>query len=364
MMARRDRPTTDGATSEGRDASASALASLSDGRGLPRPREGSFDAADGTALRYAHWPAAKQGRQGSVVYLQGRSEFIEKTMDAYAILHRSGFDVWALDWRGQGLSARALADPEKGHVTDYQLYLDDLHLFLSRIIDLGASTGRRILLAHSMGGHIGLRYLHDHPGVFDAAVFSAPMIDIGVNHLLLRLLNTLIVALGFGERYALSTGRFRPIYRNPEDPADNGTLEDYRRLIGSFEALTSDAAKCMEIERLVRDDPRLALGGPTAVWLQATFRSISLTWSPGYAEAIETPVLMVGGGRDRVVVTARQEAMARRLPNGHFHVIDQAAHELLVECDDVRALFFEQAAAFVGVDIDQPEVDMTTCARR
>ena len=41
-----------------------------------------------------------------------------------------------------------------------------------------------------------------------------------------------------------------------------------------------------------------------------------------------------------------------------------AARLLLVECDDVRALFFEQAAAFVGVDIDQPEVDMTTCARR
>ena len=106
------------------------------------------------------------------------------------------------------------------------------------------------------------------------------------------------------------------------------------------------------------------LGGPTASWLYATFRSINLTWAPGYAEAIETPVLMIGGGRDRVVVTARQEAMARRLPNGKFHMIDKAAHELLVECDDVRFDFFETVAAFADIRIDQPTIDMSGCIRR
>ncbi|MGI9503359.1 MAG: alpha/beta fold hydrolase, partial [Geminicoccaceae bacterium] len=280
-----------------------------------------------------------------------------------AILHRSGLDVWTLDWRGQGLSTRPLTDPDKGHITDYQRYLNDLHHLVTEITDLPARPGKTLMLAHSMGGHIGLRYLHDHPGLFDAAMFSAPMIDIPVNHAPMRWLNAAIIRRGFGEAYALSTGRFRPIYENPDDPKDNGCLEDYRRLSSKFKALSSDAKKRMEIEGLVRENPDLALGGPTAAWLDATFRSIGLTWSPGYAETIETPVLMVGGGRDPVVVAKRQEAMANRLPGGRFHLIDQAAHELLVECDDVRLAFFEQVAGFADINIDQPPIDMAGCVR-
>ena len=353
MKAKKQSPSS-GALSDTSVAPPSTLGELSVRYELPAPRQGYLATTDGVRLRYAHWPTPKNGRQGAVLYLNGRTEFIEKTMAVYAILCRSGLDVWTFDWRGQGLSSRELADPEKGHITDYQLFLDDLHQFVTEVTDLSNGRGKTILLAHSMGGHVGLRYLHDHPGLFDAAAFSAPMIDLSVNRIPLRALSAAIVGLGFGDRYALGTGPFRPIYENPYDPGDNGDLEDYRRLIDSFEALCSDAKKRMEIERSVRDNPALALGGPTAAWLAATFDSINLTWSPGYAEAIETPVLMIGGGRDRVVVTARQEAMAKRLPNGEFLVIDKAAHELLVECDDVRFEFLERVAAFADVRIDQP----------
>jgi len=341
----------------------SQLTLLSAEHGLPEPLEGYLGASDGTQLRYAHWPAAKTHRQGSVLYLNGRTEFIEKTMEVYAILHRSGLDVWTFDWRGQGLSTRPLADPEKGHVTDYQLYLDDLHQLNSEITNLSKAPGRKILLAHSMGGHLGFRYLHDHPGLFDSAVFSAPMIDIAVNRAPMRWLNAAIVRRGFGETYALTTKRFRPIYHDPKNPEDNGRLEDYQRLIDKFKALSSDAQKRMDIEGLIRENPALAVGGPTAAWLDATFRSINLISSQGYAEAIETPLLMVGGGRDRVVVTAKQEDMTKRMPNGRFHVIDKAAHELLVECDDVRFEFLQHVNDFADVSIDQPAIDMTGCVR-
>lgn len=344
--------------------SPSALAKLSADIDLPEPNENYLTAADGTRLRYACWRVPKEKRQGTILYLNGRTEFIEKTMETYAILHRSGFDVWTFDWRGQGFSTRALADPEKGHIADYQHYLDDLHQFASEVTDLSEARGKTIMLAHSMGAHVGLRYLHDHPGLFDAVVFSAPMIDIPVNRAPLRAFNAVIVGLCFGERYALSTGRFRPIHENPLDRSDNGDIADYRDRIESFRALGSDARKRMAIEQRVRDNPALALGGPTAAWLDATFRSINLTWSRGYAESIETPILIISGGRDRVVVGARQEEMARRLPNGRFHVIDEAAHELLVECDDVRFAFFERFSTFANLRIDQPSIDLSGCVRR
>lgn len=340
------------------------LERLSTRVGLPAPDEGDVEAADGARLRYAHWRAPEERRQGSILYLNGRTEFIEKTMEVYAILWKSGFDLWTFDWRGQGLSTRKLADREKGHVTDYQLYLDDLHRFVSEVTDLQRSGGKTLMLGHSMGGHLGLRYLHDRPGLFDAAVFSAPMIDIAVNREPLRRLNALIVRLGYGESYALGTGRFRFVYQNPKQPSDHGEIADYRARIERFALLTHDARKFRDIERSIRDNRDLAVGGPTAAWLRATFQSIALTWSKGYAEAIETPVLMIGGGRDKVVLTARQEAMARRLPNGRFHALPKAAHELLVECDDVRAEFFERFAAFAGVSITLPAIDMSGCVRR
>lgn len=346
----------------------SGLRALSASLGLPDPVEDTLEVAYGTRLRYACWRTSAEHRQGSILCLNGRTEFIEKTMEVYAILCRSGFDVWALDWRGQGLSTRALADPDKGHVTDYQHFLDDLQSFVTGVTDLEMAGGKTLMLAHSMGGHIGFRYLHDHPNLFDAAVFSAPMIDIPVNRLPLRWLNALVCGCGFGESYALGTGRFRPLYRNPDDPNDNGDIDDYKALIDRVRDLSSDAEKRMTIERRIRDTPGLALGGPTAAWLNATFRSIGLIWEEGYAETIETPVLMIGGGKDTVVITPRQKAMTERLPNGRFDIIDEGAHELLVECDDVRSAFFEKfaafAAAFADVTIEQPPVDMRHCVRR
>ncbi len=348
----------------GTAAEGAALSDLSARNGLPAPNEGYVTAADGTRLRYAHWRTPNEQRQGSILYLNGRTEFIEKTTDVYGILCRSGLDVWTFDWRGQGLSTRALADPEKGHVTDYQHYLDDLDQVIRDVSDLGSTSGKRILLAHSMGGHIGLRHLHDRPEFFDCAVFSAPMIDIAVNNAPLRMVTRTLIALGLGERYAPGTKGFRFIFENPDDPSDNGTLDDYRQRRKTFDILTQDAKKFMEIQRHIRINPALALGGPTAGWLDATFRSINHTWAPGYAEAIDTPVLMVAGGRDRVVDNARQEAMTKRLPNGQFHMIDNAAHELLVECDDVRSDFLERVAAFADITIELPGIDMSGCIRR
>ena len=330
----------------------SELVSLSTKHGMPRPIEAYRTMKDGTRLRYAHWQTPKSTRQGCLLFLNGRTEFIEKAIETYAVLVRSGLDLWTLDWRGQGLSARALDDPHKGHVLDYQTYLDDLDEFVREVTDLPSCGGKKLILAHSMGGHIGLRYLHDHAGLFDKAVFLAPMINIVVNREPLRAINRMINVLGFGESYALGTGRFKPIFENPDDPRDNGTVEDYRTLLSSYEELSRDPQTRAEVERYVRDNQALALGGPTSAWLDATFRSINLTLAPGYPESIRTPILLIGGGRDRTVVTADQKRLADRLPHGGFRLIESGGHELLMECPTIRKEVFEAFSAWTGVELE------------
>ena len=68
-----------------------------------------------STLRYARW-APPPGRKGTVCMFQGRAEFIEKYFETVRDLQARGFAVATLDWRGQGLSDRALADRRKGHV--------------------------------------------------------------------------------------------------------------------------------------------------------------------------------------------------------------------------------------------------------
>src|SRR5437016_13819891 len=121
---------------------------------------GTLNTPDGVALRFARW-APPQGRKGTVCLFQGRSEFIEKYFETVRDLRARGFAVAALDWRGQGLSERALADPRKSYVRDFAEYDADLETFMREIVlpdcppplfALGHSTGANILIRAAYRG--------------------------------------------------------------------------------------------------------------------------------------------------------------------------------------------------------------------
>ena len=58
-------------------------------------------------LRFARF-APPPGRKGTVCVFPGRAEFIEKYFEVVRDLRARGFAVATIDWRGQGLSDRAL----------------------------------------------------------------------------------------------------------------------------------------------------------------------------------------------------------------------------------------------------------------
>src|SRR5690242_20827297 len=88
---------------------------------------------DGVSLRFARW-APPPGRRGTVCIFQGRAEFIEKYYEMARDLRARGFAVATFDWRGQGLSQRALRDPKKGHVRNFREYETDLVAFVREIV--------------------------------------------------------------------------------------------------------------------------------------------------------------------------------------------------------------------------------------
>jgi lysophospholipase len=70
--------------------------------------------------------------------------------------------------------------------------------------------------------------------------------------------------------------------------------------------------------------------------------------APGYAEAITTPTLVFGAGRDRIVDTQATRELAGRMPSGVYVELPDAEHEILMENDAIRAQFWSGFDEFVA----------------
>ena len=84
-----------------------------------------------------------------------------------------------------------------------------------------------------------------------------------------------------------------------------------------------------------------------AGWLRATIASMHLVRAPGYLQAIETPSLLIAGGKELVVSNTAIEAAARDLPNAEFLPVPGALHEVMMEQDRYRAQFWAAFDSFV-----------------
>jgi lysophospholipase len=273
---------------------------------------------------------------GVCLLLNGQTEFIEKYFEVIDELRARGFSVVTFDWRGQGGSERLLPNPRKAHIGDFKEYDQDLDAVINELVKPMAarlSPQKPIALAHSMGGNILLRRLHDVPGEFAAAILSAPMLGIAPRG----------VPWWLVERIASHLNRNGP----STDFIWGMAKRDQLKLPFALQIVTSDPKRYARSQALLAANPELRLNGPTWGWLAAALHSITLIHRAGYAEAIETPSLLLGAGRDRVCDTGAVRAFAARMRNAEYVEIQDAEHEILMERDPLRAQWWSAADAFL-----------------
>ena len=114
-------------------------------------------ANDNVRLRMGVWP---EEINGTVLLFPGRTEYIEKYGRVAADLAKAGYGMVAFDWRGQGLSDRPLPTYDVGHVDSFDAYQRDVAAFCVALDTLNIKRPW-FMLAHSMGGTIGLRALYN-----------------------------------------------------------------------------------------------------------------------------------------------------------------------------------------------------------
>jgi lysophospholipase len=286
---------------------------------------------DGVSLRFARWqPPA--GRRGTVCIFQGRSEWIEKYFETVRDLHTRGFAVATLDWRGQGLSERALSDRRKGYVRNFSEYDTDLETFMREIV-LPDCPPPIFAIGHSTGASVLIRAAHRGRRWFDRMVLIAPLIALGgidyamgTGAIIVRALNL----AGFGTMYV---------------PKADTSIVESRPFVGNI--LTSDPVRYARNAAILEAEPALALGAPTVAWTDAAFHAMRQMRERSYPARIRQPILIVTGGNDAIVSNAAIEDFASLLRAGSELVVVGAQHELLMEQDRFRSQFWAAFDAFV-----------------
>ncbi|MFE0756443.1 alpha/beta fold hydrolase [Inquilinus sp. NPDC058860] len=295
------------------------------------PRTDVLTTPDGARLRWAVWPEPEGRVRGTVLILNGRSEFIEKYRETAGELIARGFRVFGFDWRGQGLSSRTPTGDETGHYDSFDPLVRDAALLIDQVVR-PAGEGPLILLGHSMGGHLALRLLAGRPNLAAGAILTAPMVmPIAQSYArqAARLLSSMAASFGRGRRYALGEGAY-----------DSERLLDPRRL------LSSDPVRNRIQADWFRDHPDYRVSGITWGWLAAAFRSSAAITRE--APSIGVPVLMLLAGQERLVDNAASRRVAQRMPQCRVSVYPDARHEILMERDDIRSAFWRDADDFLA----------------
>ncbi|MEA2939156.1 MAG: lysophospholipase [Alphaproteobacteria bacterium] len=291
---------------------------------------GTLKTPDGVSLRFARW-APPPGRKGTVCLFPGRAEFIEKYFETVRDLRARGFAVAMIDWRGQGMSERALRNPRKGYVRSFDDYRIDLETFVKEVV-LPDCPPPVFALAHSMGATILIRAAQQGHRWFDRMVLLAPMIALpGMRRSLpTRTAVKTMRILGLGGSYV---------------PGGDASVMMQRPFIGNL--LTSDPVRYARNVAVLEAEPALAIGWPTVGWADSAFKVMREFVEPSYPARIRQPILIIAAGQDQIVSTPAIDEFAIRLRAGSHLIVSGARHELLMEQDRYRMQVLAAFDAFV-----------------
>ncbi|MBU2992763.1 alpha/beta hydrolase [Octadecabacter sp. 1_MG-2023] len=280
---------------------------------------------DGVRIRVGHWPAPNA--LGTVLIFPGRTEYIEKYGRTATELTKRGFACVAIDWRGQGIADRLLPNRAVGHVDVFEDYQLDVKAALLHVKSLGLPEPYH-LLAHSMGGCIGLRSLYDGLPV-KSAVFSAPMWGIKMSPALRPIawgLSSVSKQLGFGGVFA------------PGQQAETYVL----RATADDNTLTSDSTNFDILQQQLKVQPDLALGGPSLHWLNESLREMRVL---AQRPSPDIPCLTFLGSDEAIVDPTRIYDRMANWSNGELVVLEKGRHEVLMEVPDIRTRVLDGASA-------------------
>lgn len=268
----------------------------------------------------------------AVVIVHGYTECAEKYRELTWYLLYSGFSVFAMDLRGHGKSVREVADTSITHVERFSDYLQDLEVFMEKVVAPRTAGQKLCLFGHSMGGAVAAFALIEHPEWFSRAVLNAPMIA-AITKPLPR-----TAAYLMGHTLCLvGKGKERAFVGKPFDPEREKFETSHMTSRVRFEYYQQ--------KRCAR--PELQNCSPTNSWV----REAASVTEPllKRAQMIRVPVMLCQAMQDSIVELPAQEQFIKKVPDGKLAKFD-TKHEIYSAHDEVLGEYVSSVIEFLSED--------------
>lgn len=285
-----------------------------------------------------------------VVCLPGLGEFAEKYYELAREMVGKNLAFWVIDWPMQGKSSRPLSNPHKLHSEDFTNLveaLDRLCMYYIKPSSVHPDRGRipMVMLGHSMGANIGLRYLLTQPESFICASFTAPLLSIKATKFLPMWAEKLI---------SKSFSLIKKSYI-----IGGSDWNDQMRANTGNDIHSSDPVRDGIHRSWQKSDPDLRSGAPTFGWVKAAINSCAILYNKANLKQLNIPVQMFACGEEQLVNNNTIFRAAKIMPDAVCYNIQGAKHELLMEKDEFRSEFLTHFDKFIDEKVRQNDNRLT-----
>ena len=261
------------------------------------------------------WRAGKS-HAPKILVLPGFTEYCEKYAHILRVIYEKGYDSLTIDWPGQGLSGHLGHDKLAVHIDDFD---DHIMALQSLLVEAGWQDAELHILGHSMGGHLALRAADRLRAQVKSVALSAPMMVPAQKPIwAIRALAKFFRLTGFARRHI-------PFTKIP-------TIDSVQSFM-PHNPLTKDEAGFAWQTRWFFDKPELRRFGATNGWAGAAYGSaVRTTLNPDFLKRLDQPILIMAAEDETIVDAKAIENAAALIPHADYHLIVDARHELLNEC--------------------------------
>lgn len=245
---------------------------------------------DGTRLM-AEWSTAPRADR-TIIMIHGCGEHGQRYQHVAAGCVQAGWNVLTLDLRGHGRSEGTAT-----HVRRFAEYVDDLETVIGHF---GLVASRTVLMGHSMGGLVALRFAQTYADRVAALVAVSPLLRLQVA------VSRWVLVVGWLMSVVAPRTRFRS--RVPPEHTTRSAEVLERR------------AQDTRIHRSV-----------TAGCFFAMRDGMQRAWTD--SGRLQLPMLVLQAGQDRIADPAATEAWLRQIPSPDksFMLLADDFHEVLNE---------------------------------
>jgi len=291
-----------------------------------------FEMDDGIKIRVCYWLNKEENNSGTILLQQGHNEFIEKYFETINEFLKKGFSVIAFDWRGQGMSDRMIKETERSYIKNFERHDKDFDEIL-KFIEIKKFPTPYIGIGHSMGGCLMLSAFYRHPKKLKVGILSAPMLGFK-NEGFLRAASSLMNLTKKDTDYLIGSKPNMGV----ETPFNENDL-------------TRDSKRYERALKLVRKQPSIRLWGITNSFAKAVNQRFKIIRKKGWAEKIETKVLLINSLEDKVVDPDKTIKTIKRLKNYEIINFKDCEHEIFMERDIHRKRMWNKIDKFLSENI-------------